>query len=291
MVWLITGANGQLGLTLAAQLTIRELNFVALDSKQLDITNRDQVNKVISNIRPQVIINTAAWTNVDKAESNRSAVFDVNAQGVENLVFAAKKTNSILVQISTDYVFSGESAIPWMEDSRLDPQNVYGQSKAAGEEVINKFYLERSYIVRTAWLYSEYGNNFAKTICRVALNSEKEVKVVNDQIGQPTSAKELADQIIMLVNSGAEFGTYHATSRGQTSWYGFATEIFKLNGAALDRVIPVVASEYPSIAKRPTYSVLGHRKWFDSGLIPIRPWEICLIESLPSVISSIAIKG
>ena len=290
MKWLVTGANGQLGQALSAQLADEGLDFAALDSKQLDITNLNQVSEIISNLRPEVIINTAAWTDVEGAENNRGAAFKVNEKGVENLVLAARATNSVFMHISTDYVFSGYSNKPWSENSPMNPCGVYGLSKAAGEIVIGRLFPERSYILRTAWLYSQYGQNFAKTICSLALNSEEEVRVVDDQVGQPTNAQNLASQVISLVNSRAKFGVYHGTNSGQASWFEFAKEIFKLTGANINRVIPVHSSEYPRLAERPTYSVLGQESWHGSGTNPMQNWKRALEEAMPAILDSIEMQ-
>jgi dTDP-4-dehydrorhamnose reductase len=290
MKWLVTGANGQLGQALSAQLAAEGLDFAALDSKQLDITNLNQVNEVVSNLRPEVIINTAAWTDVEGAETNRGAAFKVNEKGVEYLVLAARATNSVFMHISTDYVFSGYSDKPWPENSPMNPCGVYGLSKAAGEIVIGRLFPERSYILRTAWLYSQYGQNFAKTICSLALNSEEEVRVVDDQVGQPTNAQNLASQVISLVNSRAKFGVYHGTNSGQASWFEFAKEIFKLTGANINRVIPVHSSEYPRLAERPTYSVLGQKSWHGSGTNPMQNWKRALEEAMPAILDSIEMQ-
>ena len=286
-MWLVTGANGQLGKVLSGQLSDEGLNFVALDFKELDITNLNQVNRTITRIKPYVIVNTAAWTDVDGAETNREAVFAVNEKGVENLVLAARKNSSIFIQISTDYVFSGKYKKPLSEDSALDPQGTYGRSKAAGEIVVNRIHPELSYILRTAWLYSEFGDNFAKKMCSLALKTNKEVRVVDDQVGQPTSARDLASRIISLTKSGAEFGTYHGTNSGQASWFEFAQEIFRLSGADVQRVLPVPSSQYPSTATRPAYSVLAHQAWNQTRLAPMRNWKLALEHAMPKIINSI----
>lgn len=287
MMWVVTGASGQLGSALAKQLTLEGIDFIALDSNQLDITNVDQVNEVISRVNPQIIVNTAAWTDVDGAENNSKLAYAVNEEGVKNLALAAQFVNSTLMHISTDYVFSGESDQPFHELAQLDPQSVYGCSKAAGELAIKEFYSGGSYVVRTAWLYSEHGKNFAKTMCALALKSDHEVRVVDDQVGQPTNAQDLASQIVLLANSGVEFGIYHGTNSGQASWFEFASEIFRLSGADVNRVIRVSSSHYPTLAKRPQYSVLGHKSWSSHGLTPMQDWKISLERALPGILDSI----
>ena len=291
MTWLVTGAHGQLGNAITRELDFRKINYVAFGSKDLDITSAQNVNKIIGEVKPDVIVNAAAWTDVDGAESNSDLAFAVNGRGVENLATACVHFGAILVHVSTDYVFSGQSDRPWHEDSRLDPQSVYGHSKAAGELAIAKIYPARSYIVRTAWLYSEFGKNFAKTMCNLAISTDKEVKVVSDQIGQPSNANELAAQLIDLVQSGATFGIYHGTNSGQASWFEFAQEIFKLSGADVQRVTPVSSSQFPRPAKRPNYSVLSHDSWGSSGIAPMADWKSVLEKSMPAILHSIKVQG
>lgn len=291
MTWLVTGANGQLGKSLSRELDIRAIEFAAFGSDALDITSAEKVNEILEKLKPDVVVNAAAWTDVDGAESKSDLAFAVNGEAVANLASACAQTQAILVHLSTDYVFSGKSHRPWSEYSPLDPQSVYGLSKAAGELAIGKIYPEGTYIVRTAWLYSEFGKNFAKAMCNLAISSDKEVKVVNDQIGQPTNANELAAQIIDLVNSGAEYGVYHGTNSGQASWFEFAQEIFKLSGADVGRVIPVSSGEFPRPAKRPQYSVLSHDSWVKSSISPMSNWKSGLEKSFPAILDSIKMQG
>ena len=291
MSWLVTGARGQLGNAITRELDLRAIEYVAFGSDDLDVTNAEKANEIFEKIKPEVVLNAASWTDVDGAESNRDAAFAVNGDAVANLALATAQAGAILVHVSTDYVFSGQSDQPWEEDSPIDPQSVYGHSKAAGELAIGKVYPERSYIVRTAWLYSEFGKNFAKTMCNFAISSEKEVKVVNDQIGQPTNANELAAQLIELVDSGARFGIYHGANSGQASWFEFAQEIFKLSGSDVGRVTPVSSGEFPRPAKRPNYSVLGHDSWASSGISPMSDWKSALQKSMPAILDSIKMQG
>ena len=287
MVWLVTGAKGQLGQALSAQLAFVGLEFVALDSKQLNITDKDQVNEVISKVRPRVIVNAAAWTDVNGAESNRIATFEVNEKGVMNLVLASRNANSTFVQISSDYVFSGGSEHPRLEDSLINPVGTYGMSKAAGELIVSHLYPEHSYIVRTAWLYSPTGKNFARTMCNLAVNSSDVVQIVDDQVGQPTHARDLASQIISLVLTKSEFGIYHGTNSGQASWFDFAKEIFRLSGADVNRVTRISSALYPSLVERPSNSVLSHNSWSKVGLSPMQDWKVSLASAMPAILDSI----
>ena len=287
MTWLVTGAKGQLGKSICMELKRQGIEFTAFDSNQLDISSLDRTVEVVTKLRPQVIVNTAAWTDVDGAESNHERAFKVNGFGVENLIEAAQKTQSTLVQISTDYVFSSNSNLPISEDSPMNPQNLYGKSKAAGESAINKLYAQRSYVIRTAWLYSEFGKNFAKTMAKIAVTTNEAVEVVSDQIGQPTSTYDLSKQVIKLVRSEQKFGVYHGTNGGQASWWEFAQEIFKLSGENADRVIPVDSSKFPRVAKRPSNSVLGNESWSKIGITPMRDWKLALSASMPAILDSI----
>ena len=274
MSWLITGGTGQLGNALSLELRKREILFEAWGSQDLDISHRPTVRDLIAQLSPKVIINCAAWTDVDAAELDPGGAYAVNAQGASNLAKAAKEAGAVFAQISTDYVFSGVSDRPWQENDLLAPVSIYGSTKAAGEVAVLNEYSEKSYIFRTAWLYSTWGKNFAKTMTRFALNEDNEISVVNDQFGQPTSANDLANQIVDSILGKISFGIYHATNSGECSWFDFAREIFELSGASVSRVIPVSSSQFPQMAKRPSYSVLGHGSW--NNLPPMRDWKVAL---------------
>jgi dTDP-4-dehydrorhamnose reductase len=291
MKWLIAGGSGQLGVALQEELTQRGLDFVGANSSELDITKPLSVNQIVDLIKPNVIINAAAWTDVDGAESNESAAYSVNSAGPKNLAIAANKAGARLVQISTDYVFSGDTSSPWRENAPHNPQSVYGSTKSEGENFVLTTLPSNSYVVRTAWLYSPKGKNFAKTMANLALNQKSEVRVVNDQIGQPTFAGDLAKQIVDLVLSNAPVGIYQGTNSGQATWFEFAQAIFELAGADVSRVIPVSSSEYPRPAKRPLYSVLGHDAWANTALPVMRNWRIALAESMPAIISAVKTEG
>ena len=287
MKWLITGGSGQLGLAIQTELGARGIDFVSVDSQELDITDRSKVKALINSIKPSVIANTAAWTDVDGAETNETTAYAVNALGPQNLASAGKEVGSKFVQISTDYVFSGEATTPWDEDADHNPQSVYGSTKSDAEKLVLDSYPTGSYVVRTAWLYSAERKNFAKTMTKLALNGVGEVRVVNDQKGQPTFTGDLAKQIVDLVLSNAPVGIYHGTSSGQASWFEFAQEVFKLSGADVARVVPVSSSEYLRPAKRPSYSVLSHDAWANTSVKPMRDWRIALADAMPAIISTV----
>jgi len=284
MTWLITGASGQLGLAMQSELKARNIQYLALSSQDLDITNFEMVNKSLTENEPSVVVNCAAWTDVDGAETNQDRAFAVNALGAKYLALASKHIGAKLVHISTDYVFSGENDAPWQEDAELNPASVYGSSKHDGEIFVEDLYPEGSYIIRTAWLYSSNGKNFAKTMTKLALSTAHEVRVVNDQHGQPTSAKDLAKQIIQLVLGKAIFGIYHGTNAGSATWFEFATEIFSITSADESRLIPVTTAEFPRPAKRPAYSVLSHENWKNSGVEEMRDWKEALAEEMPLIL-------
>jgi dTDP-4-dehydrorhamnose reductase len=287
MAWLITGGSGQLGIAVSVELDRHGIAFNAWSSKDLDISHSSKVIETIEELSPTVIINCAAWTNVDGAESHESVALRVNSDGPANLAKASKRCNSKLIHVSTDYVFSGESKSPWQITDEINPQSAYGRTKAQGESRVLANYPENSFIVRTAWLYSPWGMNFAKTMTKLAIKGQGEVRVVNDQVGQPTSASELATQLVDLGLSTSQAGIYHGTNSGQASWFEFAQEIFNLTGADVGRVIPVPSSEYPRPAKRPSYSVLSHEAWANTSVKPLRDWRIALAEAMPIIISAV----
>lgn len=287
MSWLITGASGQLGLAMQSELKRRDIQFFALNSKDLDITNLDSVIKAVSKYKPSVVVNCAAWTDVDGAETNEDLAFAVNATGTKNLALASKYISAKFVHISTDYVFSGENTSPWQEDSVRNPSSVYGLSKRDGELFIEDIYPAGSYIIRTAWLYSSNGRNFAKTMAKLALSDAQEVKVVNDQFGQPTSAVNLSKQIVDLVIVQKSFGVYHGTNSGSATWFDFAQEIFELVGKEKSRIVPVSTSEFPRPAKRPSYSVLGHENWIKMGLEEMPNWKSILASEMPAILTQL----
>jgi dTDP-4-dehydrorhamnose reductase len=291
MIWLIVGARGQLGIALQEELSQRKVPFSALNSSQLDITKFEDVERLVSLLRPSVIINAAAWTDVDGAETHQSDSHSVNAVGAKNLAIAAKNIGAIFVQISTDYVFSGQALLPWPENANRNPESAYGKSKSDGEALVQEFYPEGSYIVRTSWLYSAHRKNFAKTMTKLVMLGNDEIRVINDQYGQPTFAADLATQIADLILANPHFGIYHATNTGQATWFDFAQEICKLIGADVSRVIPVESSVFSRPAKRPAYSVLGHDAWANTTVPVMRDWRIALAEAMPAIISAVDTEG
>ncbi|MFA7444384.1 MAG: dTDP-4-dehydrorhamnose reductase [Flavobacteriaceae bacterium] len=297
MVVLVTGANGQLGQALQKiAKTHSDIRFVLTDSKTLDITDKENCERIFKELKPDFCINTAAYTAVDKAESEADSAHKINVSGVENLAESCKKYHTTLIHISTDFVFDGEKNIPYTENDKPNPKSIYGKTKFEGEQVIQSL-LENYYIIRTSWLYSEFGNNFYKTMLR--LGSEKEfLNVVNDQIGTPTNANCLAKVIIEVVrcqmsdvgslkaeekiptpntqhltpDTRHPYGIYNFSNEGNCSWYDFAKKIFELHNIQIT-LNPIPTSSYPTAAIRPKYSVLDKTKIKTVFGIKIKPWE------------------
>ncbi len=288
---LITGALGQLGTELRSQLaagggelgpipeklanaTVIPTDMLAAPGVEaLDITDRHQVAAYLRRTQPDVVINCAAYTNVNGCESNQQAAFAANAIGPRNLAMACEELGAKLVHVSTDYVFSGEGSVPLAEYEPTGPVSVYGKTKHAGEEYVKQF-CRRAFIVRTAWLYGYVGNNFVKTMLR--LGREKgALKVVNDQLGNPTNFVDLAYHLLQLAAT-KEYGTYHCTGEGICSWYDFASEIIRLGGVEAT-VSPCTTDEYPTPTRRPAWSALENMA-LAAGPVGnrMRPWQEAL---------------
>lgn len=272
--YLITGAGGMLGTDLAVALSGREVT--ALTRAQLDITSVDAVRTALAG--HDVIINAAAYTKVDDAETHEAEAAMVNAVGASNIARVAAENGAIVVQLSTDYVFSGSEVGPYDEDAPTSPRSAYGRTKADGERRVLDAHPDGSFVVRTAWLYGEHGPNFAKTM--LALGSRRpEVQVVTDQVGQPTWSLDLAHQIVRLLDSDAPFGIYHGTASGEASWFDFARAVFEFGGLDPDNVKPTTSAQFVRPAPRPANSVLGHDAWADAELEPMRDWREALKEA------------
>jgi len=278
--WLITGAGGMLGHDLVAALGA---GAAGLDRAALDITVRAQVLAAVREHRPDVVVNCAAWTAVDDAETAEEAALAVNGDGVAHLAAACASAGARLVQVSTDYVFDGAVGAPWSEDDKPDPVNAYGRTKLAGERAVLDALPGAGYVVRTAWTYGSRGPSFVKTMLRLSLG-DAPVTVVDDQHGQPTWTADVARQIVLLAGSGAAPGIYHATSSGSATWFDLAREVFSLAGADPSRVRPVTSAEFPRPAPRPAWSVLAHGGWRTAGLAPIGDWRSRLREALPALL-------
>jgi dTDP-4-dehydrorhamnose reductase len=274
---LITGSSGQLGLELQNKLK-NKYELIVTSRADLDITDTQQVTEFIKIKKPDVIINCAAYTAVDLCEQQEDAAYESNAIGPKNLAIAANEIGAKLVHISTDYVFDGEgnkdengNIRPYYETDITNPQSVYGRTKLEGERfVISK--TNKYFIIRTAWLYGE-GKNFVRTMINLS-KTNAEVKVVNDQIGSPTSTAELANMIENLIET-EEYGIYHGTCEGYCSWYDLTCEIYRLLNINT-KVIPVTTDEFPRPARRPKYSVLENKKLNELGLYKFKTWHEAL---------------
>ena len=292
MVVLVTGANGQLGQSI--QFIANQypnIQFIYTDYQELDITNFESCLTVFAKHQPQFCINTAAYTAVDKAESESDKAHLINAVGPENLAKVCKEFNTILVHISTDFIFDGTSKVPYLETDIPNPKSIYGQTKLDGEIAIQKNW-EKHFIVRTSWVYSQFANNFMKTMLRLASERDN-LSVVNDQIGTPTNAVDLAEVLMVIIVSSfkfaspvrfhsgqvSSFGIYNFSNEGQCSWYDFANEIFHQKGIKID-LKPIPTSAYPTPAKRPAYSVLDKTKIKKVFAIEIKDWKESLTVSL-----------
>ncbi len=273
--WIVVGADGMLGCDLVDKLENR--NVIALTKSDCDITNLDSINSSVKNA--DVVVNCAAYTKVDQAESEETIANEVNGYGVKNLALVCRDIGAKLIQISTDYVFSGEAKVPYSEKSDCNPKSKYGKSKLLGEVYAREILPNNSYIVRTAWLYGQNGANFGKTILHLSKTSQ-DINVVDDQFGQPTWTVDLANKIIELVEVNAPSGTYHGTSSGQTSWFNFAQRIFEFSGLDPNRIKPAKTSDFPRPAQRPSFSVLGHENFEMANVDPIRNWESALREAV-----------
>lgn len=265
---LITGSNGMLGHDLIDVLEDNH-QLVKTTSKTLDITNKENVMDIILKENPDIVINSAAYTDVDGCETNQETAYAVNGEGVKNLALACKEIDSPLVHISTDYVFNGENNTPWVEDDEIGPISVYGKSKLQGEQAICEI-LEKYFIIRTSWLYGVNGGNFPKTMLELAKTHDT-LTVVTDEVGTPTYTLDLAKAIAELIETDF-YGTYHITNSDYCSWFDFAKYIFEVKNVDVD-VVPVTAEEFARPASRPHYSVLKNSNWLKNGFKPLRSYK------------------
>lgn len=281
---LITGAKGQLGSQIINIIKngsseigeisneVKNAEIIGIDVQELDITDIVATKAYIKEIKPDVVINPAAYTNVDACETNEDIAFKVNALGARNIAIACEEIGAKLIHISTDYVFNGVGEKPFKEYEPVGPQSAYGRTKLAGENFVKEF-CSRYFIVRTAWLYGYNGNNFVYTIMKAA-KERGELQVVNDQRGNPTNAEDLAHHILKLATT-EEYGTYHCTGEGECSWYDFASKIVEL--AKIDcKVNPCTSDQYQRPAKRPTYSSLDNMMLRCTVGNEMREWEEAL---------------
>jgi dTDP-4-dehydrorhamnose reductase len=284
MKWLITGAGGKLGRALLAELTAEGVSADAVAAPRreaLDITDARSVRTAVERHDPDIVVNCAAWTAVERAEDEERQARRVNGDAVRYLVEACRRQGSRLVHVSTDYVFGGERRTPYPEDAMPAPRNAYGRSKLAGEHAVRTGLPDRGVVLRTAWLHGGHGRDFVRTmLAREA--SQDVVDVVDDQWGQPTRAADVAARIVELSRLPAATGVFHATNAGATTWNGFCREIFRLIGADPGRVRRISSAALAGPVQRPEYTVLGHGRWAEVGLTPLPHWRDALRLSLPT---------
>ena len=275
---LITGANGQLGTELRHLLDQKGIDYQAFDSRGLDITDRQAVAKQFAAIKPKVVFHCAAYTAVDKAEDEgKKANWQVNAEGTKNIAQAAHQYGATLVYISTDYVFDGTNAGEYSTDAKTNPKNEYGKAKLAGEQAVRET-MDKYYIIRTSWVFGEYGKNFVYTMLRLA-KTHDHLTVVNDQTGRPTWTRTLAEFMLFAVQNKMAYGTYQLSNDGSCTWYNFACEILKDKDVT---VSPVTSAEYPQKAYRPRHSIMSLDKVKAAGYQPIS-WQEALHDFLEAI--------
>ncbi|MET9021342.1 dTDP-4-dehydrorhamnose reductase [Actinopolymorpha sp. NPDC004070] len=284
MRWLVTGAGGMLGRDVVARLRAVGTAdadggaVVGLTRADLDITDAAAVAKAMADHAPDVVVNCAAYTAVDDAEEHEDAAHAINGEGPRVLAQACAERGGRLLHVSTDYVFAGDGTRPYAEDDPTGPLTAYGRTKLAGEQAVLAALPESGTVVRTAWLYGEHGANFVRTMIR--LEGERDtLEVVDDQRGQPTWTADVAEALVALGARPDAHGVFHATSAGEATWCDLAREVFRLLGADPERVRPTTTDKFPRPAPRPAYSVLGHDRWAELGMRPIRPWRDALREA------------
>jgi len=274
MVVLVTGANGQLGQAIQFVAgNYPKIEFVFCSSLDLDITNKENCESVFETIKPDFCINAAAYTAVDKAESEPEKAVLINVIGAKNLAESCKKADAKLIHISTDFVFDGSKKEPYNEADLPNPKGVYGRTKLEGEKAIQETF-DAYFIIRTSWVYSQFGNNFMKTMLRLA-SERSSLNVVNDQIGTPTNAVDLANAILKIIESKTsndQYGIYNFSNEGQCSWFDFAKKIFEINEVKID-LNPIPTTQFPTPAERPKYSVLDKTKFKKTFGFAIQSWE------------------
>ena len=277
---LITGANGQLGKCIRDISNLYpEYNFIFLGRKELDIVNKEAIRVLFDKEEFDYCVNTAAYTNVEKAESEKEKAFLVNGDGVKNLAKQCKKNNTTLIQISTDYVFDGKKRAPYTEKDPTNPVNVYGASKLEGEKTLQEIW-RKHYIIRTSWLYSQYGQNFYNMILRF-VNEGKSITVTTEQTGTPTNALDLSKAILKIISFNSNnFGIYHVSNTGKSTWYDFAKAILK-NTEQIGTSKLVKVNYFSTFAARPNFSVLNTEKFTNEFGFLLPPWE----KSLKKIIS------
>ena len=269
MKYLVTGVKGQLGYDVCRELKERDYEYLGIDKDEMDITNKAEVEKVIKEYHPDIVVHCAAYTAVDAAEDNKDLCMKINVEGTRNIAEVCKEIEATMFYISTDYVFEGTGEKAWEVDDEKKPCNVYGESKYLGELEVQKL-LDKYFIVRISWVFGINGNNFIKTMLRLA-ETHDEINVVNDQIGSPTSTYDLS-KLLADMSETNKYGVYHATNEGYCSWYEFACEIFKLAGKQV-KVNGIPTSEYPTKAVRPMNSRMSKENLDKNGFKRMIDWK------------------
>lgn len=277
--YMVTGVNGQLGYDVVLKLKEINIDVVAPRRDEFDLTNREQIQRYILKEKPDIIIHCAAYTAVDKAEDEKDVCYAVNVEGTKALIEAAKMINAKVVYISTDYVFDGSGQEPHFEEKETNPINYYGYTKEQGEKIVREL-IDRHFIVRTSWVYGSNGNNFVKTIIKLA-ETRNDINVVSDQIGAPTYTKDLAEFIVSLVLTN-KYGTYHGVNEGYCSWYEFAKVIFEKTESSIN-INPISSKEYPTKAKRPLNSKLGKANSDVANIKRLPDWKDALSRYLATL--------
>jgi len=282
MVVLVTGANGQLGQAIQfIAPNFLNVNFIFCNATDLDISNKENCQAVFHIIKPDFCINTAAYTAVDKAETEPEQAELINVTGAKNLAETCKEFDATLIHISTDFVFDGSKNAPYNETDLTNPKGVYGQTKLDGEKAIQEVF-SKYYIIRTSWVYSQFGNNFMKTMLRLA-SERTSLSVVNDQIGTPTNALDLAECLLTIIiqhpTPNPQYGIYNFSNEGQCSWFDFAQKIVELNNISI-HLQSIPTTSFPTPAARPKYSVLDKSKIKSTFGITIKNWEESLKKAI-----------
>lgn len=270
MTWLVTGATGMLGTDLGSVLEDHGIAWRGVDRADFDLLDGDAVERAVTG--HDVVVNCAAWTAVDDAEEHEAEAFATNAVAAGIVARAARRAGAWVVQLSTDYVFPGDADRPYAEDAAPAPRSAYGRTKLAGEWAVRAEAPDRHHVLRSAWLYGAHGSSFPSTIARLAAERGS-VSVVDDQVGQPTWTRDVAELLVRLVDARVPAGTWHATSSGQVSWCGFARAVVEAAGMSPEVVTPTDSASFPRPAPRPAYSVLGHDRLLAHGVEPIGDWR------------------